>query len=169
MYWHRVPSQENTQQGLLPFTWREVPRMKRNGRQIVDVSKQLSGKHYGGESAPVGWSRICVHCGRGYVPKNKQQKVCYSVECREWIKRSYDSSAPEERICVICARSFIIAKKATKACCGPECAKALANQTRGGKKHIVRFNESWDDPFQTMNTYNTEVASWLDSRMCPMG
>lgn len=169
MYVHRVPLREDTYRGLLPFTRQEVPQMKRNGRLIVAEAKHLSEKHYGGESAPVGGMKTCEHCGQEYVPRNKTQRVCYSSPCRDWLKRNYNSSLPDLRVCVICSRGFSAAKRTPKATCGSDCAKELSNRTREAKKRMLAPAPDWADPFLTMETYNNEVHTWLDARMCPMG
>ena len=60
--------------------------------------------------------------------------------------------------------------------CGPDCRRILHSRSAENSKTTrarqelmaKREDEAFPDPFETMETYNQEAASWLCAEMTPL-
>ena len=118
----------------------------------------------------------CIICGAEYCRKMPNQVTCGSKKCRNALAKLRREKEVVDRVCVICGAVYPAIKSAHAKTCGPECRRILHSRSaenniavRARREIMAKLeDEAFPDPFETMETYNQEVGSWLCAEMTPL-
>ena len=119
---------------------------------------------------------VCVICGAEYCRKMPNQMSCGSKKCRNTLAKLRREKDVVDKVCVVCGAGYLAIRDAHAKTCGPDCRRILHSRsaenskiTRARQEMLAKLeDEDFPDPFETMETYNQEAASWLCAEMTPL-
>lgn len=119
---------------------------------------------------------VCVICGAEYCRKMPNQTSCGSKKCRNALAKLRREKDVVDKFCVVCGAVYQAIRDAHAKTCGPDCRRILHSRsaensktTRARQEQMAKLeDEAFPDPFETMETYNQEAASWLCAEMTPL-
>ena len=119
---------------------------------------------------------VCVICGAEYCRKMPNQTSCGSKKCRNALAKLRREKNVVDKVCVVCGAGYRAIRDAHAKTCGPDCRRILHSRSaensktaRARQEQMAKLeDEAFPDPFETMETYNQEAASWLCAEMTPL-